>query len=273
MLAPFNSEHMETVCSSEKSLLQELLCTAFAAWTAAWKASKDEHAAELERAVQAASAWRKRLLRVPVEPSLESQGDSANGFAGIVSELALEAVATGAMPDETQSKDCMWEPGSGDEDKGKLWASRAPSVSTTASSDRETDGDLSGCAQTFVRRRSGGEASAGTSGGASCWVVAAPAGRVRDILTVGLGYDESRLVGTAPSKELCLRSGPWGRTGLARRGEDVLVYVDVLRAMMEGTQLSFRRRGVMLCAGCKIPPRCIRKITRIVDGELLHESE
>lgn len=272
MLAPFNSEHMETVCSSQKSLLQELLCTAFAAWTAAWKASKDEHAAELERAVQAASAWRKRLLCVPVEPSQVSQGDCPNGFAGIVRALALEAAATSAMPDETESKDCMWEPDVG-EDKGKLCASRAPSVSTTASSDRETDGDLSGCGQTFVRRRSGGESSARASGGASCWVVAAPAGRVRDILTVGLGYDESRLVGTAPSKELCLQSGPWGRTGLARRGEDVLVYVDVLRAMMEGTQLSFRRRGVMLCAGCKIPPRCIRKITRIVDGELLHESE
>lgn len=207
---------------------------------------------------------------MPSESSQQdNQGDSANGFAGIVRALAIEAAATCPLPDET----CSEEPGSGNEDKGKVGASRASSVSTTASSDRESDGDLSGCAEACSRRRSGSKVpTAELRGGTSCWVVAAPGERVQDILSSGLGYAEARLV--APrSKQLRLCSGPWGRTGVARKGEDVLVYVDVLRAMMEGTELSFQRRGVMLCAGHRIPAHCIRKITRIADGELLHESE
>jgi hypothetical protein len=145
---------------------------------------------------------------------------------------------------------------------------KSPSMSSTASTSACEDSGASSC----------NVAARGRSGASACsirasFVVAAPESRVRDILSTGLGFQETRRRRTAAAKHVRLFSAPWGRSGLAASTGDVLVYVDVLQAMMSGADMRFETRGVVLASGAVISPHCIRRITRLADCEILFEAE
>lgn len=91
-----------------------LLCV-FTAWSAAWRTARDEHAAELDRAVQAAAAWRSKLRRLKtvvddgssastgVESGVESS-DSQGHSSG--SEDDAKVPAKAELPSLTLPHDC-----------------------------------------------------------------------------------------------------------------------------------------------------------------------
>lgn len=111
---------------------------------------------------------------------------------------------------------------------------------------------------------SGDEGSCGSSdsdASPTCWVYGAYLRDVSKISAHGV-----RLQG----RRVHLYSGPWGRKGLCRRNEEVLIYIDVLGARAAGTEFRYSQRGLVLVDGM-IPASCCRKMVMIKDGSVLYD--
>lgn len=124
-------------------------------------------------------------------------------------------------------------------------------------------GDLedSGSTSTTASGDEGSCASSDSDASPSCWVFGA---YLRDVSTISAEGVRSR------GRRVRLHAGPWGRRGLCRRNEEVLVYVDVLAARAAGTEFRYSQRGLVLVEGV-IPAACCRKMVMIKDGSVLYD--
>lgn len=231
------------------------------------------HADELQRALAAAAAWRNELQPVNMAVVRSSGPEPAVSVAqaspAVVATEDLE-LATGAddasyMAELQAALDAAasWRTklqhknGKSDAvEPSEPEAVEAPCVKQSLSIETASttaSGADSNC----------GESSDGGDGLQSCWVCAVLLKDVRKILEEGLWGSQRRIR---------IYAGPWGRTGLARRGEDVLVYIDAARALASGAELRFRSNGLLLAKGSVIPATCLRKVVRIRDAEVLYEN-
>lgn len=121
----------------------------------------------------------------------------------------------------------------------------ADSGSTTAAS-----GDEGSCAS-----------SDSSDASPTCWVFGA---YLRDVSKISADGVSSR------GHRVRLYAGPWGRSGLCRRNEEVLVYIDVLGARTAGAEFRYSQRGLVLAEGV-IPAACCRKMVMIKDGSVLYD--
>lgn len=251
---------------------------------------EQDHMDELQRAMAAAAAWRNKLqttktIATPaakqpapvqvatvenkapndmerpkpaedVESAKSVEPRSADALHTAELQAALEAAASWrrkmqypSAPPSVVAPEEDWTAESSEEDDSTEKIKHAGCVvesgSTTASG---TDGS----------DNSDGEEDAG-----SCWVCATFLEDTRKILKEGLWASSKHRVR--------IFAGPWGRTSLARRGEDTLVYIDASLAYQSGADLRFCKNGLLLGKGSMIPPSCLRKVVRMRDGEVLYE--
>lgn len=122
-------------------------------------------------------------------------------------------------------------------------------------------GDLEDSVSTTASGDEGSCASSDSDVSPSCWVFAA---YLRDVSTISAEGVRSQ------GRRVRLYAGPWGRRGLCRRNEEVLVYVDVLGARAGGTEFRYSQRGLVLVEGV-IPAACCRKMVMIKDGSVLYD--
>lgn len=77
---------------------------------------------------------------------------------------------------------------------------------------------------------------------------------------------------TGGQRHVRLYCGPWGRTGLCRRGGSVLVLVDAAAARAAGAKVVVRRdSSLVLSPGSAIPSSTFRRMLRVADGATLYE--
>lgn len=188
------------------------------------------HDVELQSALDAAANWRSRF-----QSNHKAKENKVESKSPSQNESSHES---SSLCDSSAKKKCVSPLAA------ILMGEMPDNESTTASSDE------------------GGCASSNSSEGApTCWVQGAFLRDVSRISADGLRPKGSRVR---------LYAGPWGRSGLCRRNEEVLVYIDVPRARKAGAEFRFVQRGLVLVAGV-IPAACCRKMVMIKDGSVLFD--
>jgi len=201
----------------------------------AQQATSEEQDAELQAALNAAAKWRSRFQSGRKAKEDEARESKIESVSPSQTESSHES---SSLCDSSVKKKCTSPLAA------ILMGEMPDNESTTASSDE------------------GGCASSNSSEGApTCWVQGAFLRDVSRILADGLRSQGSRVR---------LYAGPWGRSGLCRRNEEVLVYIDVPRARKAGAEFRFVQRGLVLVEGV-IPAACCRKMVIIKDGSVLYD--
>lgn len=194
--------------------------------------TSDAHDAELQEALDAAAKWRSRFQ--------SKEHVQKNEASHCVAPLQ-----DGSSHDFNSPCDFKAKQGYGSPLTAILQGELADSGSTTAAS-----GDEGSCASS-----DSGDASP------TCWVYGA---YLRDVSKISADGVRSQ------GRRVRLYAGPWGRSGLCRRNEEVLVYIDVLGARAAGIEFRYSQRGLVLADGV-IPAACCRKMVMIKDGSVLYD--
>lgn len=271
-------------------------------------AVEDDHAVELQRALDAASAWRSRIRAAgSSKPATPQSGGNSKILVDVAAaDVPIAPVSAeqddgsvGALPDSPSHKHQAASAEQDAElqevlDAAAKWRSRFQSnhkaaqskVETVAPPQNESSHESSSLCDTSSQKKcisplaailmgempdnesttaSGDEGTCASSnsseGSPTCWVQGAFLRDVSRILADGLRSKGPRVR---------LYAGPWGRSGLCRRNEEVLVYIDVPRARKAGAEFRFVQRGLVLVAGV-IPAACCRKMVMIKDGSVLFD--
>lgn len=275
-------------------------------------AVEDDHAAELQRALEAASAWRSRIRTAGSSKPATTQSSNTCRLDGSTSNLldvgaavapiAPAPVEHGDVADALPDSPLHDREAASTEQDAELqaaldaaakWRSRFQSnrkeenkAESVATSQNESSHESSSLCDSSAKKKcnsplaailmgeapendsttassdEGTSASSNSSEGApTCWVQGAFLRDVSRILADGLRSQGPRVR---------LYAGPWGRSGLCRRNEEVLVYIDVPRARKAGAEFRFVQRGLVLVAGA-IPAACCRKMVMIKDGSVLFD--
>lgn len=276
---------------------------------------EDDHAAELQRALEAASAWRSKIRSAgscskaaATQPSQISRteveaSNSVDANADVAPTISVSVPLRhsdeliGALPDSPSHQEPSAEHDAELQaamDAAVKWRSRLQSnhkakenkVESVSPSQNESSHESSSLCDSSAKKKcasplaailmgeapdnesttassdEGGSASSNSSEGApTCWVQGAFLRDVSRILADGLRSKGPRVR---------LYAGPWGRSGLCRRNEEVLVYIDVPKARRAGAEFRFVQRGLVLVAGA-IPAACCRKMVMIKDGSVLFD--
>jgi len=259
----------------------------------------EDHAAELQRALDAASVWRSRIRTAGSSKAATTQSGSnsvevgasvpkvsvspghSDQLAVLPDGLSHENQAT-SVDQDSELQDALaaaakWR--SRFQNNHKDSQTKAESVapsrnesphesSSSANKKRSSPlaailmGEMPDNESTTASGDEGTCASSISSEGApTCWVQGAFLRDVSRILADGLRSQGPRVR---------LYAGPWGRSGLCRHNEEVLVYIDVPRARKAGAEFRFVPRGLVLVAGA-IPAACCRKMVMIKDGAVLYD--
>lgn len=270
-------------------------------------AVEDDHAIELQRALDAASAWRSRIRnagpssKAATTPSNVVDADvapSASVTAGLGHDLADDMNASPSHAHQATSAEqdtelqaaldaaANWRSRFQSNHKAREDKARENKVESVSPSQTESSHESSSLCDSSAKKKctsplaailmgetpdnesttassdEGGCASSNSSEGApTCWVQGAFLRDVSRILADGLRPRGSHVR---------LYAGPWGRSGLCRRNEEVLVYIDVPRARKAGAEFRFVQRGLVLVAGV-IPAACCRKMVMIKDCSVLYD--
>lgn len=198
------------------------------------QAKSAEQDVELQAALDAASKWRSRF-----QSNNKARENKAESVLPTQKESSHES---SSLCDSSAKKKCISPLAA--ILMGELPDNEPDNESTTASGDEGT------CAS-----------SDSSEGAPTCWVQGVFLRDVSRILADGLRSQGPRVR---------LYAGPWGRSGLCRRNEEVLVYIDVPRARKAGAEFRFIQRGLVLVAGV-IPAACCRKMVMIKDGSVLYD--
>lgn len=257
-----------SVSSQMSSGVSTVMIAAFAAWANVWKSAAEEHAAELQRAIEAASAWRSRFQKsgATVTNTASHNGNAATATA---KDAHTDANARDSRS-LTQLQACGDAKNIQDDaehmaelqhalDAAAAWRAKMqdPKIAVVEHLDSDTASTTASGQDCLIDS----DVEEDTR---SCWVHATFLSNVNQVLSEGLrsGKSSVRLFG-----------GPWGRTGLGRKGEEVVVYIDVARARVLGAEFRFSQNGLVLAKGSVIPASCVRKMVRIANAELFFERQ
>lgn len=257
-----------SVSSQMSSGVSTVMIAAFAAWANVWKSAAEEHAAELQRAMEAASAWRSRFQKsgAAVTNTASHNGNAATATAKDAqtdtqthdSRSLTQLQACGDAINIQDDADHMAELQHA-LDAAAAWRAKlqAPKMAAVEHLDSDTASTTASAQDCHVDS----DVEEDTR---SCWVHATFLSNVNQVLSEGLRSGES---------SVRLFGGPWGRTGLGRKGEEVVVYIDVARARALGAEFRFSQNGLVLAKGSVIPASCVRKMVRIANAELFFERQ